>query len=226
MRSLRATILPIRATSGQNRRRPAAIALSIASASWVVAACGAPSQWAVKAQHGNQTTIVSPKTAPTAKGSAQMEFAQCQSSILRLADAPVSEKTEQHSVLLTITNDGTASCSLLGYPGIALYDGNGELLALTYEPKGDQMVTSSPPQAVNLPIGATGYVLINKNVCVGPEAASASALHFIAPSDTTSLILNLSIGGLTSCESRADPGSTLDISPVEPTASATYAPLS
>ncbi len=169
------------------------------------------------------TTIVSLKVAPPATGSTLMEFGRCQASALRLEAAPVSEKTEQHSLLLAITNDGTTSCSLLGYPGITLYDSQGGQLPLTYQWKGDQMVTSSPPQAVNLAVGAMGYVLINKNVCVGSEGAVASALHFIPPGDTTSITIDLPIGGLTSCQTGWDPGSTLEISPIEPTASATFA---
>jgi hypothetical protein len=135
----------------------------------------------------------------------------------------VSEKTQQDSLLLAITNEGQAACYLFGYPGITLYDGQGNVLPLSYQREGDHEVTSSAPQQVNLAVGATGYVLINKNVCVQEEAALASTLRFIPPDDTTSTTLALTVGGLTSCATANDPGSVLDISPVEPTESATLA---
>jgi len=148
---------------------------------------------------------------------------RCQPSDLRLAvGQQVSEKTEQHSALLTVTNVGSVACYLFGYPGISLYDVQGVLLPLSYESQGDQMVTSSPPQQVNLAVGAAGYVLINKMVCGGPEVAVAATLGFIPPDDTASLALENPPGGLTSCEPR-DIGNTLDISPVEPTEGAVFA---
>ena len=162
---------------------------------------------------------VTSTSAPPAPASTR-----CQTSDLKLAIGfPVSEKTQQHSVLLTITNIGSTACSLNGYPGITLYDATGQLLDLSYQRKGDQEVTSAAPQLVNLAVGATGYVLINKNVCVGQQVASASTLRFIPPDDTTSTTLALTLGGLTSCTSADDPGSVLDISPVEPTENSTLA---
>jgi hypothetical protein len=135
---------------------------------------------------------------------------------------PVSEKTEQHSTLLTVTNVSSVACYLFGYPGISLYDAQGALLPLSYEWRGDQMVTSSPPQQVDLAAGAKGYVLINKNVCVGPEVATAATLRFIPPDDTGPMVLENPQGGLTSCEP-GDVGNTLDVSPIEPTEDAVFA---
>jgi hypothetical protein len=148
---------------------------------------------------------------------------RCQPSDLSLGvGQEVSEKTEQHSALLTETNIGPVACYLFGYPGISLYDAQGALLQLSYVWQGDQMVTSSPPQQVNLAVGATGYVLINKNVCVESQVAVAATLRFIPPDDTAPLALENPPGGLTSCEP-GDIGNTLDISPVEPTQNAAFA---
>ena len=160
------------------------------------------------------TTTPAPRVAASVK---------CQPSDLRLAVGPqVSEKTEQHSALLTVTNVGPGACFLFGFPGISLYDASGHLLPLSYEWHGDQMITSSAPERVDLAAGGEGFVLINKNVCVGPQAAAAATLHFIPPDSTESLALENPPGGLTACEP-GDVGNTFDVSPIEPTESAAFA---
>ena len=172
------------------------------------------------------TSATTSPTAPSATSSSVSVPAstRCQTSDLKLSiGPPVPERTQQRSVLLTITNVGSVPCYLYGYPGITLYDATGQLLPLSYQRKGDLEVTSAAPQQVNLALGATGYVLINKNECDGQQAASASTLRFIPPDDTTSTTLALTLGGFTTCETASDPGSVLDISPVEPTEGATFA---
>ena len=173
----------------------------------------------------NPPVTTSPSATSVTSTSAPVVAAstRCQTSELKLSTGPpVPEKTQQGSVLLTITNFGSVPCYLHGYPGITLHDAAGQLLPLSYQRKGDLEVTSATPQQVNLAVGATGYVLINKSVCAGQEAASASTLRFIPPDDTASTTMDL-LRGLTSCETASDPGSVLDISPVEPTEGATFA---
>ncbi len=126
--------------------------------------------------------------------------------------------------MLTVTNVGHVACYLFGYPGISLYDAQGVLLPLSYAWRGDQMVTTSPPRQVNLAVGATGFVLINKNVCVGSSVADAATLRFIPPDDTGALVFDNPPGGLASCEP-GDVGMTLDISPIEPTETAAFAQI-
>ncbi|MGO8862443.1 MAG: DUF4232 domain-containing protein [Acidimicrobiales bacterium] len=142
---------------------------------------------------------------------------------------PVSEPTQQQSLQLEVTNKGGAACYLFGYPGISLYDAQGVLLPLSYDWQGDQEVTSAPPQQVNLAVGATGYVLINESaasVCVGPESLLATTLRFIPPNTTSSFTLDLQgARNMYACSGSTPHGDPLAISPVEPTASATYAPL-
>jgi Protein of unknown function (DUF4232) len=168
------------------------------------------------------TSPVTPTTTPTTSPPVAASI-RCQPSDLRLAvGQPVSEKTEQHSVLLTVTNVGSVACSLFGYPGISLYDAQGRLLNLSYEWRGDQMVTTSPPREVDLAVGGKGFGLINKNVCVGPQVAIAATLRVIPPDATVALVLGNPPGGLTSCES-GDVGNALAISPIEPTESAAFA---
>jgi hypothetical protein len=142
----------------------------------------------------------------------------------------VSEQTQQQSLLLEVTNKGGAACYLFGYPGISLYDSRGTLLPLTYQRMGDQEVTSAPPQQVGLAVGGTAYVLINESaasVCVGPKSLLATTLRFIPPNTTSSFTLDVrGARNMYACSGSTPAGDLLAISPVEPTASATYASLS
>jgi len=140
---------------------------------------------------------------------------------------PVSELSEQESLQLEVTNEGAAACYLFGYPGISLYDSRGTLLPLTYQRKGDQEVTSAPPQRVSLAAGSTAYVLINESaasVCFGQMLATT--LRIIPPNTTSSFTLDLQgARNMYACSGSTPAGDLLAISPVEPTASATYAPF-
>jgi hypothetical protein len=148
---------------------------------------------------------------------------RCQPSDLKLAvGQSVSEKTQQHSLLLTVTNVGSVACYLVGYPGISLYDARGVSLSLSYDWRGDQMIANAPPQQVDLAVGAKGFVLINKNACVGTQVAAAATLRLIPPDDTKALVLDNPLGGLTSCD-LGDIGNTLDVSPIEPTETDAFA---
>jgi hypothetical protein len=149
-----------------------------------------------------------------------MASIRCQPSDLRLAvGSPVSEKTQQDSALLTLTNIGTLPCHLFGYPGISRYDAQGALLPLSYRWQGDQMVTSAPPQPVILRADATGYVLVNKNECTLSQVALPTTLRLFPPDDDTSLVLD-DAPSLAMCGPGDEGDNTLDISPVEATVSA------
>jgi hypothetical protein len=135
----------------------------------------------------------------------------------------VSEPTGQHSLGLDLLNRTGTTCHLIGYPGVSLYDSANQLLPLTYRRGGDQLVTSATPQNVNLPGGSRAYVLVNQYRCdLGPKD-TASVLRLIPPNTTGTLDLDLGqdqVPNLAYCGT-GDPGSVLDISPVEPTAQAT-----
>jgi hypothetical protein len=140
--------------------------------------------------------------------------ARCETSRLQLGVGPyVSEKTQQRSVMLTLTNQGPDSCYLFGFPGISMYDADGNPLPLVDYLGGDQMVTSSPPQRVGLAVGGTAFVLLNRNECgISPEDR-ATSVQVIPPDDTSGLMI-----AVTTIIATCPQGSsnTLDISPVEP----------
>jgi hypothetical protein len=148
---------------------------------------------------------------------------RCQSAQLRLAlGNRVSEQTQQATVVFTLTNTGTEACFLFGYPGIALLDGQGSPLNLSYLRRGDQTLTSAPPQQVNLAPGVAAFGAINNNYCVSTEYSTATTLEVIPPDDTTTLAVTIPSGyrNLSSCGPGV-PGSTLDISPIAATVAGT-----
>jgi len=194
----------------------------------VATACSSPRASGGSAPPGTgtgagATTIVAPPTdAPTtAPPTTEVVVARtrCQPAQLRLGVGPsVSEPTQQNSLLLTLTDVGADACFLFGYPGISLYGAGDVLLPLSSEWHGDQVVTASAPGRVAIAPGGAAYVMVNKDTCALGDASRAVTLRLIPPDATTALAVN--IGGLRDLSSCAgDFPSTLDISPVEPTAS-------
>jgi hypothetical protein len=135
---------------------------------------------------------------------------------------PVSPETGEHPLLLTLTNEGPSACYLDGYPGITLYDARNELLPLSYLRHGYQTIGPAP-QRVDIAPGSAAFVMVSKYRCDSGDIDTAVSLRLIPPDDTTSMAV--SIQGQTDLSycGPGDPGSELDISPVEPTAAATTA---
>jgi Protein of unknown function (DUF4232) len=150
----------------------------------------------------------------------------CQTEQLALAwGGYVSEATQQNSLGVDITNTSSAICHMSGYPGISLVAASGDDLPLTYRSGGDQMVTGQPPRNVNLPAGATVFVLMNQSRCENGSGQPAVTLRLMPPGNTHSLTIGfgqIHSSDLTYC-GVSDPGSTLNISPIEPSAQAAFA---
>ena len=161
-----------------------------------------------------------PATAPPTTA-AVVASVPCPTTALRLGvGPPVSEETGEHSLLLMLANGSSSACFLEGYPRITLDDAGQTVLPFSYEHGGYQ--TAGPgPQRVALAPGATAYVMINKYRCDLGDEGTAATLGLIPPDGTSTL--TVTIAGLRDFSycGPGDPGSTVDISPVEPTAAAT-----
>lgn len=187
------------------------------------AACAGP-------QHSTATTsdtvVTSTTSAPQAPASSSAVTSrvglakdECTTDQLALTlGEPVSEPTGQNSLLLVLTNHSTLPCFMSGYPGVTLYDASGAELPLQYYWKGDQVVTHSSPQRVDLAQGVSAYVMVNKHRCDTGDLTKAAVLRLIPPNSISTLQLRLTGAPryFAYC-GRGDPGSTLEISPVEPT---------
>jgi hypothetical protein len=84
------------------------------------------------------------------------------------------------------------------------------------------MVTHRSPDMVNLPPGSSAYILTNKYRCDLGDIDVATSVRVIPPDESEPLSVPLPQDsvGMAFC-GHGDPGSTLDVSPVEPTAQAT-----
>lgn len=150
-------------------------------------------------------------------------MAECRAADLRLAvGGRFSEPTGQHSLSLTLTNQSQVACYLLGYPGVSLLDGANRPLPFDYKQSGDQVVTSQTPRRIDLASAGVAYVTINKYRCDLGDKGSAQALQLNLPEDSSALAVTLVDSSLGYC-GPGDPGTTVSISPFEPTLSETLA---
>jgi len=197
----------------------------------LVAGCSSPLASTTKRQAAstisNTSTPAPPPTSPVATAppttQAVVATIRCQPSALRMGiGPPVSPETGEHPLLLTLTNEGPRSCYLDGYPGVSLYDAKNVLLPLSYQRHGYQTIGPAP-QRVDIAPGSAAFVMVSKYRCDSGDIDTAVSLRLIPPDDTTSMAV--SIQGQTDLSycGPGDPGSELDISPVEPSAAATTA---
>ena len=149
---------------------------------------------------------------------------RCTATQLTLAwGGRFSEPTGQHTLPLILTNSSHAGCYLLGYPGVSFVDRAGRVLPLQYVWGGDQVVTSSKPVMVELPVGRSAYVVVNKYRCDTTDLIQGAAVRIIPPDDRA--FLQVSIVDNVSMDycGPGDPGSVVHVSPVEPTQNAALA---
>jgi glucose/arabinose dehydrogenase len=139
---------------------------------------------------------------------------------LTLGD-PISEPTGEQSLSLVLTDVSANPCALLGYPTVTLTDAAGEALPFTYTSR-DQVVTDQVATTVTLAPAATAYVTINKYRCDLRDLDVAARVTLAAPDDAPSPSLRVDIAphDFGYC-GPGDPGSTVDVSPVEPSVSET-----
>lgn len=135
----------------------------------------------------------------------------------------MSEATGQNSLMLTLTNTSSAMCHLDGYPHVELADATGKPIPFGYRNGGDQMITSRPPTVVTLAPGQTAYLMINKYRCDTGDKMPSRVVRLTPPGDAAPL--RMAVGDrpdLAYC-GPGDPGSVVDVSPIEATAKAVFA---
>src|SRR5204862_178243 len=71
----------------------------------------------------------------------------------------------QHTAPLEVTRLGAPSCTLDGYPSIALLDARGHKLGFRYSHRGDFVVAAHRPHTVHVGGYGSGYFLLNKYRC-------------------------------------------------------------
>jgi Protein of unknown function (DUF4232) len=140
----------------------------------------------------------------------------------------VAPMTGEHAVMYALTNRGSVSCTLTGYPQVTLYDTKGAVLPFRYAKGGGAYVTATKPVTVVLAPRASAYVLVAKYRCDLGVARNATAIRLtLAAAHGTSFAGHEAVAisgstGLSYCRGgRHDPGQAIAVSPVEPTQQAT-----
>ena len=137
----------------------------------------------------------------------------------------VVPKTMQLPLLLELVNRGEGACTLAGYPRVQLRSSSGALYGFSYRDRGDAEVTGTRPGVVTLRPGGGAWVLLNKTACLGNvDGRLAREVWLMAPGTKGFLRLRLANVVFFDYCGPGDPGHTIDVSPLEPTAAATAAP--
>ena len=128
----------------------------------------------------------------------------------------VSEKTEQSTAPIVLTNVSGKPCVVRGFPRIRLSDQYGGKLPFSYTHGGDQMITAAHPVTVHVAGHAAVYFAFNKNVCVGFTNRDARTLQVALPGGSSfSEPVHLRHYPILDYCPHGDPGSTITISPIE-----------
>ena len=182
----------------------------------LVIACGG--------QIGSPSASVARTSPPNASpGQSALYAERCTVAQLKLdrASQRFTEPQQQSSLSLTLTNTSSTGCYLDGYPRVELLDGAGRVLQFQYTDGGDAVVTPNPPVHVDLPPSGIGYVTINKSVCENGDVAPITGMRLTPPGESSLIALANPGNFMMFCGASPVPGSTLYVSPVEPTFSAT-----
>jgi hypothetical protein len=137
----------------------------------------------------------------------------------------VVPKTMELPLLLELVNHGSATCTLDGYPRVQLRSASGTLYGYSYRDSGDVEVTAHKPAVVTVSPGHGAWVLLNKTPCIGNvDGRLVHKVWLMAPG--TGGYLRLTLGNVVFFDycGAGDPGHTIEVSPVEPSAAATAAP--
>jgi hypothetical protein len=160
--------------------------------------------------------------AGAARG-ADAPLPSCRTSQFTVRFGPlVSETTGQHTITLRLINGGRRTCVVFGYPKISVYDRAG-LIPFAITRRGDQMVTARRPKRVIVGHGRAAFVVLNHYRCDLGTVRTAAILRIGAGRVTQSGMATIQMTDpdrrLDYC-GRADPGSTLAVSPFVPTPNA------
>jgi Protein of unknown function (DUF4232) len=143
----------------------------------------------------------------------------CRIAVLALVLGPeVNAATGQHPLSVRLINRGPSPCLLYGYPTIELRDRAGTI-PFSIRHGGDQMVTSERPKRVVVRTGEGAFVVLNKYRCDRGDVRAARILRLRLPGASPAGRASIAIrprGWIQYC-GKGDPGSTVSVSPFEPT---------
>lgn len=135
----------------------------------------------------------------------------------------ISEATGQHTLALRLTNRGPA-CTLYGTPALWFEDAHGHI-PFVLRTGTDQMIAATSPLPVHVRRGGSAWAVINHYRCDLGDKRAANVIRIglqnAAYSNTVRLIVRDPYEHVDYC-GRGDPGSTITVSPFEPTLTAAF----
>jgi hypothetical protein len=183
---------------------------------------------------GAHLASAAPAARPMSKTASAPPSAQamrCRAGVLGLRPgAYVSPMTGEHAVMYALTNRGSVTCTLDGYPRVVLYSARGVALPFRYTNGGGAHATHNKPATVALAPGASAYVLVAKYRCDLGTVRTAATIQLTVPAAGGVTFAGREAAGgsgsvgLSYCRGgRDDPGQIVAVSPIEPTQQATRA---
>jgi hypothetical protein len=140
----------------------------------------------------------------------------CSVSQLRLAGGDIiSEPTGQHTFVMKLRNRSRTSCALRGYPIVEVRDQT-RRIPFNINHRGDQVVTSARPTSVVVRAGHAAFVVMNNYRCDLGGVRTARDVQLRLAARGPALRIAIRPGGWIQYCGAGDPGSTLTVSPFEP----------
>jgi hypothetical protein len=161
-------------------------------------------------------------SAPASSGGATID----RSCLIRVSHGPlVSPATQELVFSLRLTNTDSVACAIRGYPVVRFFGDNGVPLPFAYRhrPNADVAFPAGPPRRFILKPFASGYVMVVKEECIGPDGRAATRMTVLAPSVQSGTLpwvvpLNGAYPGIAVCTGPdAAANNVVAVSPVEPT---------
>jgi Protein of unknown function (DUF4232) len=138
----------------------------------------------------------------------------------------VSPMTGEHAAVFMLRNLGHASCALRGDPKVDLYTAAGHRLAFSYTDGHSMYFTSHRPGRVVLAAGKAAFFEIAKYRCDLGSSATATVIKVTLPGPARIMLTRTPVSAWFSFDyckgGPRDPGQTIGISPIEPTARALW----
>ena len=102
----------------------------------------------------------------------------------------VSAATGHNPFTIHLTNRGSESCVVNGYPAVSFSDRRGSL-PFVVSHRGDQQVTSRPPKPVLIRPGRSAFVALQKYRCDLGNLRTASTMRFALPGGVPRAVVDL-----------------------------------
>jgi hypothetical protein len=191
----------------------------------VLAALIGPALLGACASHNSPHAVTSIKSTQSPATTNAVPRSPCQAAALALGYGPlVVPMTGEDGMVYALTNRGRVTCTLVGYPKVALYGAHGAALPFHYRHGHGLYVTSAPPVAVIVAPGASAYVLVAKYRCDLGTVRNAATVRLTLPAPQSAALTGrasptgMGVSTLSYCRGGPNgPGQTIEVSPIERT---------